>query len=368
MKSSVIKQLIENNMRQENLNNNDQSIKKLPTQSNQMKKKIKYQNEKNIKNPSITRRKPRVYVPNRKYFDPNRRKLKSFSRSKKNNNNKINKFKFLITNKKTNHMNNRTICTDGYDNMIISSNAHDRNLSAPSLNYQSKEDLYTNYNKNYLKKKKKNNIIKFNRLNKKINENLINRDNYTNPIELNFNSVKENNTNITVNDDKISYITYNNNNDIHQINLDKSKIKGDLSSSVKTRFNNDQTIEDKYNKYNTNNNNNNINIKNFYKNINKKKQNQSQNNDYSDFEISIFNKDIEKIRNTRESIAFLKEQLRIQDNNYRTNNIYKSKLNSTMNDTNLTNINQQNDTKKSKIIITKILYPKRTKAKTILIK
>lgn len=39
MKSSVIKQLIENNMRQENLNNNDQSIKKLPTQSNQMKKK-----------------------------------------------------------------------------------------------------------------------------------------------------------------------------------------------------------------------------------------------------------------------------------------------------------------------------------------
>ena len=348
MKSSVIKQLIENSMRQENLNNNDQSIKKLPTQSNQMKKKIKYQNEKNIKNPSITRRKPRVYVPNRKYFDPNRRKLKSFSRSKKNNNNKINKFKFLITNKKTNHMNNRTICTDGYDNMIISSNAHDRNLSAPSLNYQSKEDLYTNYNKNYLKKKKKNNIIKFNRLNKKINENLINRDNYTNPIELNFNSVKENNTNITVNDDKISYITYNNNNDIHQINLDKSKIKGDLSSSVKTRFNNDQTIEDKYNKYNTNNNNNSINIKNFYKNINKKKQNQSQNNDYSDFEISIFNKDIEKIRNTRESIAFLKEQLRIQDNNYRTNNIYKSKLNSTMNDTNLTNINQQNDTKKSK--------------------
>ena len=243
MKSLLIKQLIENNMRQENLNNNDQSIKKLPTQSNQMKKKIKYQNEKNIKNPSITRRKPRVYVPNRKYFDPNRRKLKSFSRSKKNNNNKIYKFKFLITNKKTNHMNNRTICTDGYDNMIISSNAHDRNLSAPSLNYQINEDLYTNY----LKKKKKNNIIKFNRLNKKINENLINRDNYTNPIELNFNSVKENNTNITVNDDKISYITYNNNNDIHQINLDKSKIKGDLSSSVKVRSNNDHSLEDKYN-------------------------------------------------------------------------------------------------------------------------
>ena len=243
-------------------------------------------------------------------------------------------------------MNNRTICTDGYDNMIISSNAHDRNLSAPSLNYQINEDLYTNY----LKKKKKNNIIKFNRLNKKINENLINRDNYTNPIELNFNSVKENNTNITVNDDKISYITYNNNNDIHQINLDKSKIKGDLSSSVKVRSNNDQSLEDKYNKYNINSNNNSINIKNFYKNIIKKKQiqNQSHNNDFSDFEISIFNKDIEKIKNTRESIAFLKEQLRIQDNNYRINNIYKSKLNSTMNDTNLTNYNQPNDTKKSK--------------------
>ena len=313
-----------------------------------MKKKIKYPNEKNIKNPSITRRKPRPYVPNRKYFDPNRRKLKSFSRSKKNNNNKINKFKYLITNKKTNHMNNRTICTEGYDNMIISSNAHDRNLSAPSLNYQSKEDLYNNYNKNYLKKKKKNNIIKFNRLNKKINENLINRDNYPNPIELNANSVKENNTNITVNDDKISYITYNNNNDIHQINIDKSKIKDDLSSSIKTRSNNAQTYEDKYNKYYTNSNNNNINIKNFYKNIIKKKQIQSHNKDYSDFEISIFNKDIEKIRNTRESIAFLKEQLRIQDNNYRTNNIYKPKLNSTMNDTYLTNINQQNNTKKSK--------------------
>jgi len=347
MKSSIMKQLIENNMRQEYLNNNDQSIKKLPTQSNHMKKKIKYLNEKNIKNPSITRRKPPVYVPNRKYFDPNRRKLKSFSRSKKNNNNKINKFKFLITNKKTNHMNNRTICTDGYDNMIISSNAHDRNLSAPSLNYQSNEDLYTNYNKNYLKKKKKNNIIKFNRLNKKINENLINRDNYTNPIELNFNSVKENNTNITVNDDKISYITYNNNNDIHQITLDKSKIKDDFSSSVKARSNNAQTIEDKYNKY-YNTNNNNINIKNFYKNIIKKKQNQSHINDYSDFEISIFNKDIEKIKNTRESIAFLKEQLRNQDNSYRINNIYKPKLNASMNETNLTNINQQNNSKKSK--------------------
>ena len=309
MKSTIIKQLIENYIHQKN-SNKDITIKKLPTQTNH---NIKKNIHKDIKNPSIkSRRKPRCFNTNRNYYDPNKKNLKSCSHYKNTQNNQNNKYKNPVKYPKPNM--NRTICTDGYGNIIT--NIHDRNLSAPSLNYENNI-----HHKKYLNKKKKNNIIKLTKIDKKVfDENLISRDNYMNHIQLDVNSIKdETNTDKSKNKETIENNLSNTN------NMDKSD---DYDSLIKVKTLDKEDKEE--NNYNYNDaHKNNINIKNFYKNVNNKKDNDI--NDNSKTELSNYIKDLEFIKNKKESIALLKEQLKGHDTK---NKINKQKLNKTINTTN----------------------------------
>ena len=285
---NTINQLIANYIHQKNSNKNI-TIKKLPTQTNPNKTKI-YQNDKAIK----TRRKPRYFNTNRNNFDFNDKKLKSYSKNKNIKNNQ--KVKNIPKYTKTNM--NKTICADGYGNII--SNIHDRNLSAPSLNYEN------NHHKQVLiNKKKKNNNNKLNKDDKKINDKyLINRDNYKYHVQKDINSFKDNN-HIEINDDRI-FLT-NNNNEV----IDKYLEKHDNNTE-----------------YSPNIHKNNLNINNFYKNLNNKKK--KDYNDNSKVDISAFIKNIEAIKNKKETISLLKEQLK-QD--------YNTKLNKTINASNVNQIN-----------------------------
>ena len=335
MKSSTIKQLMENYINQKKSNKNI-PIQKLPTQTNH-NIKTKKNIHKDIKNPSIkTRRKPRIFNGNKNYYELNKKKLKSCSRYKDTHNNKNHKYKILAKNTKPNMNMNRTICTDGYGNIIA--NTHDRNLSAPSLNY----DTNLKYYKKYLNKKKKNNIIKLNKADKKvIDENLINRDNY-----MNYNSMRDNN--LTLNHDKLPSNLSNRNTNITENNIYNIVTKDELDDDALIKV---KTLDKEDNNY-INIHKNNLNIKNYnyYKNKNKinKKYNDNNNNDNSTIDISNFIKDIEIIKNTQESIALLKEQMKEQDNYYKNNN--KPKLNKTINiniNDNQINTNNKNKYKRN---------------------
>ena len=331
MKSSIITQLM-NNYSNQHISSKDIPIKKVPTQTSQkLKKKGKNKNEKDIYNPSIkNRRNPRSINTKKSYF-AHHKKNKSYSR-KKNKNIQNNKFR-LINQQKANI--NRTICTDGYGNIV---NAHDRNLSAPSLNYPKNHDkkIFNWHHKNI--KKKKNNNIKINLRNKSINDdNIINKDNN---VHIDFNSVKDNkdnNDNLITNDDKFIYRTCDNNEQNDPKIFYKYKNNDENNSLITIK----PSAED---------NNNNIstykNIKNFYKNYNNNKP--IRNINYK-IDLSGFNKDIEIIKNTRETIALLKEQLKMKDNYYYYQNYYyKPKLNKTINVINPINIEQLSNTSLNK--------------------
>ena len=321
---------MDNYIHQQN-SNKDITIKKLPTQTNQkMKKNIKIKNEKGIFSSSVkTRRKPRFINSKKNYFDKN--KLKSYSRYKKNKYNQNFKNRLIIVPKPNM---NKTICTDGYGNI---SNVHDRNLSAPSLNYQKNEEKKFNHNyindKKNIIKKKKNNIIQLNLGNRAIfNENLMNKDNLQNHIQLDINSVKNNNDNLSLNEEKIFSMRCNNNEHVDSNNFSNSKNNDESDSLMKMK-----TLAEEDNNY-INIHKNHLNIKNFYKNINNKKQNHNYN---SKIDLSSFNKDIETIKNTRETIALLKEKLKMQENYY-YNYIGKPKMmNKTINTLNCINVDDQ---------------------------
>ena len=311
MKSTIINQLITNYIQQKNSNKN-LIMKKLPTQANHnMKKKI----NKDIKNPSIkTRRKPRCLNTNKNYFEPNKKKLKSVSRYKNAQKHQNHKIKIIPKYPKQNM--NRTICNDAYGNIIA--NIHDRNLSAPSLNYETN----LNNKKNLINKKKKNNIIKLYKGDKKeFDENLINKDNYAYHMKLDNNSIKDKN-NFERNNNIINSVTYNKDSQASNNNLVDLDKSGEYDPLIKVK-----TLEMEE-KFYSNVQKNNLNIKNFYKNINKNKS-QNENIDNSKNDLSNFIKDIEAIQNKRETIALLKEQLKGKDNISKLDN--KQKLNKTEN-------------------------------------
>ena len=321
MKSSTIKQLIENYIYHQN-SNKEIVMKKLPTQTNH---NIKKNIQKDLNNSSIkTRRKPKYFNTKKNFIESNKKKLKSCSRYKNTQNNQNYKYKDLIKYSKPNM--NRTICTTGYGNIIT--NTHDRNLSAPSLNYE--KNLY--YHKNKLNKKKKNNVIKLNKADKKlIDENLINRDNYLNHIHLDINSVKDNNT-LDITDDKSTSINININNKTKEVNKNNSGRKDEFYDALLKV----KKIEKEENNF-ANIQKNNLNIKNYYKNkINKKK---NDNNNKSKIDLSTYIKDIETIKNARESIAILKEQLKQKDN--------KNNLNTSINNNQINNLDNKKAFKKN---------------------
>ena len=301
MKSSIIKQLIANYIHQKNSNKNF-IIKKLPTQTNHhTKKKI----NRDIKNPSIkARRKPRFLNANKNYFEPNKRKLKSVSRYKDHQNHK---YKNMPKYPRPNM--NRTIYNDAYGNIIT--NVQDRNLSAPSLNYE------TNMNyKKYKNKKKKNNIIQLYKVDKRtFNDNLINKDNYAHHMGLDNNYIKDNKNLDRNNNNLLTSVTYNKESHTNNNLVDFNKSE-EYDSFIKVK-----TLEKEDNIYT---NANNLNINNFYKNRNNNKKH-NENNSNSKNEISNFIDQIEAIKNKRETIALLKEQLKRKDNIYKVSN--KQKLN-----------------------------------------
>ena len=302
MKTTSIKQLIAN------YNPPEQSNKDIKKPQNQGQKFLfKSNNIKDIKNPSIkTRRKPHYFNIKGNYL---KKKNKSSSRTKKKDSTRFNKYKYFNNNihyLHTNRVNmNKSSCSDVNGNIITS--IHERYLSAPALKYEK--------NNNYYKKKK--NIIKLTQKNKKLDDNLINRDSYNDKIEV-FNSFKNKNNNL---------ITKYKENPLIKVNLNKTNL----------------VEEDNYdiNIYNYNSS-----INNFYKNLKNKKLNKIHILDHSEFDISNYNKDLEHIKNIQESIYLLKEQLKddkkIKDNyNYNYNNKVnnKKKLNYTMNTSNSTTIN-----------------------------
>ena len=222
---------------------------------------------------------------------------------------------------------NRTICNDAYGNII--SNAHDRNLSAPSLNYETN----LNYKKILNKKKKKNNIIGLYKGDKKVlDENLINKDNYAYHMRLDNNSINDKNNFERNNNNMMTLITYNRDYQATNNNLNNCNKSGEFDQLIKVK-----TLEKEEDIY-ENIQNNNLNIKNFYKNINKnKRKNYINVNPKND--LSIFIKDIEAIQNKREKIALLKEQLKAKDKKCKIDN--KKKINKTQN-LNSINSNQAN--------------------------
>ena len=304
MKSTTMKQLIAN------YNPPEKSNREAKKPSNQGQKYVfKSNNIKEIKNPSVKSRKKPNYLNTKRNILKN--KNKSSSRTKKLDGTHINKNKYNFHNNNnlnTNRLNmNKTICSDANGNIIAS--IHERNLSAPSLKCEKKNDYY----------KKKKNIIKLIQKNKKIDDNLINKDNYNEKIEV-FNSFKNK----------------NNNNNLSMKNKDNSLIKVNLN-----KINLGEEDDNEIHIYNYNYNSS---INHFYKNINKKKPNKNNTLlDNSEFDISNFNKDIENIKNIQETISLLKEQLKDgkkKKDNYYNNKINNKKiLNYTINTSNSTTIN-----------------------------
>ena len=322
MKLSTIMQIMNNYINQQKTNK-DTIIKKLPTQTNQfVKNNTKNKNEKNIKNPSIkTRRKQRFIHKTNKNFEP--KKLKSYSHNKKKENNQYHRNRSRIQPKQNI---NRTTCTDGYGNITKISDIHDRNLSAPYLKFQKNDETKMNSYKN-IEKDRKNNIIK---LKLRIRKDSDNQDNH---VQLDYNSLKENHDNITINDDRLYQMTYNN--DGKPVTSIFYKPKNVIENSENFPLTK-KTLPEEENNY-INIHKNVLNIKNFYKNINNNKR---FNKKYkTKIDISAYNKDIEAIKNKKEIIALLKEQLKTKDNN----NNDKPKLNKTLNTSNIINIDQINN-------------------------
>ena len=93
MKSSTIKQLIENYIYHQN-SNKEIVMKKLPTQTNH---NIKKNIQKDLNNSSIKkRRKPKYFNTKKNFIESNKKKLKSCSRYKNTQNNQNYKYKDLI--------------------------------------------------------------------------------------------------------------------------------------------------------------------------------------------------------------------------------------------------------------------------------
>ena len=312
MKSTTIKQLITNFIPPEN------STKEYVTQKIQ-KNKLKNNNSKDIKNPSIKcRRKPRYFNINKNKLFKKKQKSTSTRRS---DNSQINAKNNLINN--VNNFNNynsnrpnmnKSIFLDIKNYILISK--HERNSSAPDLKYQ--KDEYNHYMAN-TNKKKKNNIIKLTQ--KNINDHIISKDNYVDKVKdfdllEEFNNKKINNKN---------YKNSNNDDKLIKVNLTKSIIKDDKENININSYNN-------------------IKMNNYYTNLNK---NQKRNLllARSELDISHFKKDIKNIKSIRENIALLKEQLKenreIIDNYKNIKAKNESKLNYTIN-SNSTIINNKN--------------------------
>ena len=294
----------------------DSTLKKLPTSINQLgKKNTKNKNEKNINYLSIkNRRKPR-------YTNTFEQKtIKIHSHSKKNKNNQCHRNRIIIQPKQNM---NKTICIDGHRNVSKGDDIHDRNLSAPYLKYQKTDETKINNNFSHINVNnyKKCNILKIKPKNRTIS------DNQNNHTQLDFNSFNESQDNSTLNDDKLYYIAYSNEEQIVPTIVYKPKNIDENEPLTKRSFGEGD------NNY-LNIHKNVLNIKNFYKNINNKKK---PNHNYKTrIDISTYNKDIETIKNKRETIALLKEKIKMKDNNY-NKNCDKPKLNKTIN--NVYNIN-----------------------------
>ena len=279
MKSVTTKQLTSNN----NINQSNKEIKKLLNQGK--KYTFRYNNIKDIKNPSVqTRRNPRLFnVKNNNL----KRKIKSSSRSKNKKNNNQYIFFNNINNLNIYNVNtNKVVCNDKNGNFIVSKRG--RNLSAPTSN---------NEKQNYYHKNKKN-IIKLIQMKNKLAENIINKDNYNDKMHA-IKSFSNKKNNIITKEDE------------------NSKIKVNLN---KTNLAEEENVNDiKIYKFNST-------INNYYKNINnKKKLNKIHKLNHSGHVLSDFRNNIENIKNIKESISLLKEQLKddkkiIKDNNNKGNN------------------------------------------------
>ena len=332
MKSTTIKHLISNYIPPEN--SNKEALQKHPSQT----AKNKNNKFKDIKNPSIkTRRKPKFFNINKNNLY--KKKINSSSKTKKLENYNSKKSKLRINNSNNNMIidktnKNKSISTET-NGLLLS--GHDRNLSAPDLKFQSKEEY--NYYKNLINKKKNQNIIRLNQKNKKLDDILTNRDK-NNKIE-DINLIK--NKNIwNKNKDKLYELKLNkrNNNYINQLNNKNNHYN---ESIIKETLPKDKIGDDEENNnfYSFNY----LTINNFNKKNNRKK-NKTNLLNCSEVDFSHFNKDIKNIKNIQESIALLKEQLK--DDKKISNKVKnKLKLNSTIDaKSSLKNKNNNNISKK----------------------
>ena len=285
MKSVTTKQLTSNN----NINQSNKEIKKLLNQGK--KYTFRYNNIKDIKNPSVqTRRNPRYFnVKNNNL----KRKIKSSSRAKNKKNNNQYIFFNNINNLNIYNVNtNKIVCNDANGKSTVSKRG--RNLSAPT----SKNEKQNYYHKN------KKNIIKLIQMKNKLDGNIINKDNYNDKMHA-IKSFSNKKNNIITKEDE------------------NSKIKVNLN---KTNLAEEENVNDiKIYKFNST-------LNNYYKNINnKKKLNKLHKLNHSEHVLSDFRNNIENIKNIKENISLLKEQLKddkkIIKGNHNNNNKGNNKKN-----------------------------------------
>lgn len=219
---------------------------------------------------------------------------------------------------------NKTIC---HEHLVLTK--HDRNLSAPSLEYKNKAnrpEINDKKSKGKKNKRQKNNVLEIYKISDENNNDFSD--------ELEIRSVKNSNTYLLTNYEKLTsnISTFNNNSKtIHKetnddfILNDNTTPDDEYDSIIKvklTNFNQSKEAEEDDTIKNYIQNNNNIMKKN-----NNKKDIKPEDRKLNK---SNYKKNIQTIKSKIENIAFLKEQLR-NDKKNRTKNMIKTKLNNTMN-------------------------------------
>ena len=315
MKLSTMKKIM-NSYNNKKSSVKDITLTKLPTQTNQLSKK----NGKNNIKKSMMEKRKKNYIELKKL-----KKLNSHSRSKIGKNNQYYRNKLKIH---PNQYLNKTISSGENGNIAIIDDIHDRNLSTPYL--KRKKDDEINMNNNYLYKNADENnnnnynIVKINLRNRKSSDD---QDNYEQSDFNSLDSIKDSHDNSTL-------LTYNNDNNDEQMEptifYRPKNINGNNPLMRKTLGEEDNNYIHK----------NILNFNNFYKNINNNKKLKHKNK--TKLDLSTYNKNIETIKNKREMIALLKEQLKMKDNNYNKSKD-KPKLNKTINTSNAINLDQINN-------------------------
>ena len=294
------------------------------------------------KNLNSSRRKFISNIPNNKQYNKNSQKS--------NNLNQISSFNLKTDSSKRKNIIFNAKKMYNYKKMNIKQNSKSKNeaeniitksKSKPKCSINNSNPI-VNLSFNSIKSDKENkNNNKENKNNKSSKELILPSNNQDKKV------VKKNRNILTQVWDDFSSKTYSNNfkanksnNNLH----DKKLIKVNLITKRKTQKKIIKEASYAMSNTNTNSNTNN-NSRSIYNYLNENRSNKANKVQFLD--IINFNKDINQIINIKESIAFLKRQLKISDSDKNNNNVVSNKIKSKPKDNKLKINNYQKYTKKS---------------------